>query len=689
MNIVKVINRTRMRESPSRSAPLVRVLEHDTQLLPTGQKQVAADAAGTSEEWQQVKFIDVDANVVDIGWVRSNDIESSAEVRPPVDRGGFVRESIIAERTFNNVPATAPWLVSANYIIARALIETGITNVGPSIPGSDGVGPLQVSTAEWKLLLDTGNTYGVFDEIQRESSITQIYGAGFRMHHDAKAISDLKTAALPATRAAGAAALPPEQVDRFIPNFLDVFNAYLSDSPAAAVSILNASNDPARQTTPLDAVLTPSIGEAEIAAFFTRREKYTGTRASPKSVKDYVAAVEADLNSALKKAYDMMKESAPEELMRVKQGEASWFDVALEEETKKIDEDNAAHKSIILDYFKATSLGRPRKILPWCGAFAAHCMQASNNPVPDGAAAARSWKSWGVELPVGSTDVPRGAVIVLSPSSGTGTTGHVGFFVQFVDGGKKVELLGGNQSDKLNRTLFSASKIAAIRWIDSAPVALAEQFNSTPSDSKISKAAFDLIVEAEVTSKALYEQRYRGPIWPGLKSGVTIGIGYDVGQTNAATVQEDWTHVISDAMLHALKDAVGVTGPAAQQLAARLKGQVDIPFDAAILVHSAHVIPRWIKVVENALGNNTSLLSPDSLGALVSLTYNRGASFSTPGDRYTEMRNIKRHIENKKFAEIPGEFRAMKRIWPSTSGLQTRREREAVLFERGLAAGLV
>jgi GH24 family phage-related lysozyme (muramidase) len=142
-------------------------------------------------------------------------------------------------------------------------------------------------------------------------------------------------------------------------------------------------------------------------------------------------------------------------------------------------------------------------------------------------------------------------------------------------------------------------------------------------------------------------------------------------------------------MLHALKDAVGVTGPAARDLVKSLKGQVDIPFDAAILVHSARVMPRWVKVVENALGNNTSLLSPDCLGALVSLTYNRGPSFSRQGDRYAEMRNIKSHVANKNFAKIPAEFRSMKRIWPNTSGLQTRREREAVLFERGLATGVV
>jgi GH24 family phage-related lysozyme (muramidase) len=96
-----------------------------------------------------------------------------------------------------------------------------------------------------------------------------------------------------------------------------------------------------------------------------------------------------------------------------------------------------------------------------------------------------------------------------------------------------------------------------------------------------------------------------------------------------------------------------------------------------------------VAVVERALGNNTSLLSPDCLGALVSLTYNRGPSFGNPGDRYIEMRNIKKLVETKRFADIPAEFRKMKRLWPGTSGLQIRREREAVLFEHGLAVGLV
>ena len=55
-----------------------------------------------------------------------------------------------------------------------------------------------------------------------------------------------------------------------------------------------------------------------------------------------------------------------------------------------------------------------------------------------------------------------------------------------------IELLGGNQSNKLNRTAFSVSKIAAIRWIDSAPTTSAEQFHEIPSATQISQEAFDL-----------------------------------------------------------------------------------------------------------------------------------------------------------------------------------------------------
>ena len=94
-------------------------------------------------------------------------------------------------------------------------------------------------------------------------------------------------------------------------------------------------------------------------------------------------------------------------------------------------------------------------------------------------------------------------------------------------------------------------------------------------------------------------------------------------------------------------------------------------------------MPNWSDKVKRTLPN-TDKLSEDSFGALVSLAYNRGASFSMADDRHKEMRSIKEHMANEEFDEIPDEFRSMKRLWPNMRGLVDRRESEAKLFEDGL-----
>lgn len=202
----------------------------------------------------------------------------------------------------------------------------------------------------------------------------------------------------------------------------------------------------------------------------------------------------------------------------------------------------------------------------------------------------------------------------------------------------------------------------------------------------ISQAAIDLIVDAEVTGESAYNRLYRAPTWPQGQSGVTIGIGYDVGYVTATELHDDWDGKISDLMVAALESrALGIQGPLAGHRARELRSIVDVPWDAAMAVFQNHDIPKWIARVNVAL-QNINLLSPDSLGAIVSLAYNRGTSFSMVGDRYREMRAIKADMTAKNFADIPAQFRSMKRLWAGTSvaGLVTRREAEAVLFEKGL-----
>lgn len=56
-------------------------------------------------------------------------------------------------------------------------------------------------------------------------------------------------------------------------------------------------------------------------------------------------------------------------------------------------------------------------------------------------------------------------------------------------------------------------------------------------------------------------------------------------------------------------------------------------------------------------------------------------------EKRLESKQIKESFDTGKFELIPSRFRGMKRLWennPATSGLVTRREKEAVFFEEAL-----
>jgi hypothetical protein len=81
-----------------------------------------------------------------------------------------------------------------------------------------------------------------------------------------------------------------------------------------------------------------------------------------------------------------------------------------------------------------------------------------------------------------------------------------------------------------------------------------------PSSTPISDKAFNMIVMFEVSSQAAYQAKYQHPIWPGGASGVTIGIGYDVGYVSQQLLGQDWQGAIPDAVIQALRPAIGVRG---------------------------------------------------------------------------------------------------------------------------------
>lgn len=204
----------------------------------------------------------------------------------------------------------------------------------------------------------------------------------------------------------------------------------------------------------------------------------------------------------------------------------------------------------------------------------------------------------------------------------------------------------------------------------------------------ISRESFDLIVNEEVSGRETYDKKYTRPEKPGGQSGVTIGIGYDCGYSTADGIRRDWAGKIPNTMVEALAtQAAGVKGDAAFAPCRRLQGVVSVPWEAAIDVFSNVSIPKYLAATRKGLPNYDAL-PPDCKGVLLSLVYNRGASFQQDGDRYAEMRAIRAAMISGNLQAIPGLLRSMKRLWTNKSvrGVALRREHEARLFEKGLAA---
>jgi GH24 family phage-related lysozyme (muramidase) len=199
---------------------------------------------------------------------------------------------------------------------------------------------------------------------------------------------------------------------------------------------------------------------------------------------------------------------------------------------------------------------------------------------------------------------------------------------------------------------------------------------------RMSPEAINMIVNFEVNGRDGFEARFKNPVWVGGPGGVTIGIGYDLGSIAEDGFRRDWGSRLTSTELDQLALMVGLRGSAAKTAVARVS-EITVRWEDALAVFTNSVLPRYATIVDAQLPNAKEL-PPDSYGALVSLVYNRGASFNLTGSRYDEMRNIRDLIDKRDFASISAQIRSMKRLWPDTP-LSVRREREALLFEKGFA----
>jgi len=198
----------------------------------------------------------------------------------------------------------------------------------------------------------------------------------------------------------------------------------------------------------------------------------------------------------------------------------------------------------------------------------------------------------------------------------------------------------------------------------------------------ISQKAIDLIIASEGCDLS--------PNWPGGESGVTYGYGYDLGYNSKDTIKKDWGGLVSKEVLDFMLSVSGLKGQPAKAQVTELTKRYRISNPAAQTVLKTVSIPKFTAL---ALRTYPGLdkLNPDTIGAIVSLVFNRGASFGTEGkpswESRREMRELAPLITSGDYAGIADKIESMKRLWQGKQmgGLIVRRENEANLINESIA----
>jgi len=254
-------------------------------------------------------------------------------------------------------------------------------------------------------------------------------------------------------------------------------------------------------------------------------------------------------------------------------------------------------------------------------------------------------------------------------------------------GSREVRPLEGGGWISSGHPVRESQGMADCRLDDPGLYEAASEWTSHQARSVLSDAGYGLILEHETGGPGYYNNVLKqAPTWPRGQSGVTIGVGYDLGYRSLAQFKSDWSPHLKQADLVRLSKAIGVRGAAAQGLAASM-GDIKIPLETAGEVFDKHTLPEYVALTYRNLPRPAlDALHPHCVSALVSLVFNRGASFRKSGDRYHEMRAILAAMQAMDFAAIPDQIRSMKRLWANTGqgGLLRRRDDEANLFSLGL-----
>jgi len=212
--------------------------------------------------------------------------------------------------------------------------------------------------------------------------------------------------------------------------------------------------------------------------------------------------------------------------------------------------------------------------------------------------------------------------------------------------------------------------------------------------ANISDNALKLIVDFEVGGgETYYNKKAKFPIWPGGVSGITIGIGVDLGHIKKTDFSTHISDYYSENELQRLEKCIGITGkPGSKESESLINSLLEsvkdceLTWESAIEIHENFTLPLYYERTKKVFKGMDSLPA-DAQGAIVSLVFNRGTKLDGP--KRVHMAKIAELVlrydkeKNPEFiTQIAQTFLDMTEIWKGEKiyeGIKRRRIAEAKL----------
>jgi hypothetical protein len=199
------------------------------------------------------------------------------------------------------------------------------------------------------------------------------------------------------------------------------------------------------------------------------------------------------------------------------------------------------------------------------------------------------------------------------------------------------------------------------------------------SPENVAKMAADFLIKVENVPQH--------PYWPQGTSGVTLGVGWDLGYHSRTELRGTWAALGADTLAR-LEEAAGRKGRAAQALIPRLRS-IEIPRSLSIQVLIRSLNDHYIPFVAQ-LFPGLERLPTEVQVVFISVVFNRGASLghdpdwrtAEEVDRRWEMRRMRDDVERADMFAIYAHLGTMKRLWETSGprGLRLRRRDEQALI---------